>query len=50
MKSPADSDDLFNLELVRMATVGVVTVNVVPHSCEGRNECPVNCVVVGKGD
>ena len=50
MKSSANSNDLFNLELVRVAAVGVVTIDIVSHSCEGRDESPVNRIVVREGD
>ena len=50
LESSANSDDLFNLELVRTATVGVVTVNIVPYSCEGRDKSSVDRVVVGEGN
>ena len=50
LESSANSDDLFNFEPVRTATVGAVTVDVVPYSCEGRDKSSVDCVVVGEGD
>ena len=45
LESSADSDDLFNLELVRVATVDVVS-----YSHEGRDEGSVDHVVVGEWD
>ena len=45
LESPADSDDLFNLKLVRTATVDVVS-----YSCEGRDEGPIDCVFVREQD
>ena len=50
LESPANSDALFNLELVCVATVGVVTVDIVPYSCEGRDKGSVDHVIVGEGD
>ena len=45
LESPADSDDLFNLELVRTATVDVVS-----YSCEGGEEGLVDRLIVGEWD
>ena len=45
MASPADSDDLFNLKLVRTATADVVS-----YSCKSRDKGPVDRVIVGKRD
>ena len=43
MESPANSDDLFNLELVRTTMVDVVS-----YSCEGGKEGLVDGLVVGE--
>ena len=43
LESSANSDDLFNLELVHMAVVDVVS-----YSGEGGEECLVNGFVVGE--
>ena len=45
LESPANSDDLFNLELVRMAVVDVVS-----NSGEGREEGSIDGFVVGERD
>ena len=45
LESPADSDNLFNLELVRTATVDIVL-----YSCEGREKGSVDGLVAGKWD
>ena len=45
LESPANSDDLFNLELVRMAVVDIVL-----YSCEGRKKGLVDSLVVGERD
>ena len=45
LESPADSDDLFNLELVPVAMVDGVS-----YSCKGGHKGSINCVVVGEWD
>ena len=45
LESPADSDNLFNLELVHTATVDIVL-----YSCEGREKGSVDRLVTGKWD
>ena len=45
LESPADSDDLFNLELVCTAMVDVVS-----YSCESREEGSVDGLVVNGTD
>ena len=45
LESPANSDDLFNLELVCAAMVDVVL-----YSCEGRDKGSIDCVVVSEWD
>ena len=45
MESSANSDDLFNLELVCTATVDVVS-----HPCEGRDKGSVDSIVVRERD